>query len=99
MTDSSTGYAAVAVAVFFFGSNFVPVKKYDTGDGMFYQWLMASAIFLWGLGLQLYLCYNPPPSTASGSKRAAYESARLIVLPKMPCAAKRSAVVSPGGGV
>ena len=60
-TDATTGYAAVAIAVLFFGSNFVPVKKYDTGDGMFYQWLMASAIFLWGLGLQLYLCFNPPP--------------------------------------
>ena len=47
-TDATTGYAAVAIAVLFFGSNFVPVKRYDTGDGMFFQWVMASAIFAWG---------------------------------------------------
>lgn len=27
------GYIGALVAVAFFGSNFVPVKKYDTGDG------------------------------------------------------------------
>ena len=43
--------AALVYAVvygLFFGSNFVPVKRYDTGDGMFFQWVMASAIFAWG---------------------------------------------------
>lgn len=28
------GYIGALVAVVFFGSNFVPVKKYETGDGM-----------------------------------------------------------------
>jgi len=28
------GYFAVTVAALFFGSNFVPVKKFETGDGM-----------------------------------------------------------------
>lgn len=27
------GYIGAIVAIVFFGSNFVPVKKYDTGDG------------------------------------------------------------------
>ena len=45
---AGVGYLAVAIAVLFFGSNFVPVKRYDTGDGMFFQWVMASAIFAWG---------------------------------------------------
>jgi len=27
------GYICAIVAIVFFGSNFVPVKKYDTGDG------------------------------------------------------------------
>lgn len=27
------GYIGAIVAVLFFGSNFVPVKKYETGDG------------------------------------------------------------------
>ena len=40
--------AVPLIAVLFFGSNFVPVKRYDTGDGMFFQWVMASAIFAWG---------------------------------------------------
>eukprot|EP01137_Pigoraptor_chileana_P016558 Opistho-2@73499 len=39
------GYLAAVVAVLFFGSNFVPVKKFDTGDGMFFQWVMCAAIW------------------------------------------------------
>ena len=27
------GYIGAVVAIVFFGSNFVPVKKYETGDG------------------------------------------------------------------
>ena len=29
------GFIAAAIAVVFFGSNFVPLKKFETGDGMF----------------------------------------------------------------
>lgn len=43
------GYMAVFVAMFFFGSNFLPVKKYDTGDGIFFQWIMCAAIWMLGL--------------------------------------------------
>jgi len=32
-----------------FGSNFVPVKKFDTGDGVFYQWIMCSAVWIAGM--------------------------------------------------
>ena len=28
------GWVGVVIAVVFFGSNFIPVKKFDTGDGM-----------------------------------------------------------------
>ena len=51
----ATGYVAVAIAVVFFGTNFVPVKRFETGDGMFFQWVMCSAIFCWGLVLQARL--------------------------------------------
>ena len=34
------GYAAIATASLFFGSNFVPVKKFETGDGVFFQWIL-----------------------------------------------------------
>ena len=52
-----------------------------------------------GTDIVLPSAQNAPPSTASGSKRAAYASARLIREPKRPCDAKRSATVSPGGGL
>lgn len=47
------GYIAALVAVVFYGSNFVPVKKYETGDGMFFQWVMSSAIISTGIVIQL----------------------------------------------
>ena len=31
--SSWEGYVGAVVAVIFFGSNFVPVKKFETGDG------------------------------------------------------------------
>ncbi|XP_033632022.1 transmembrane protein 144-like isoform X2 [Asterias rubens] len=43
------GFIGAAVAIVFFGSNLVPVKKADTGDGMFYQWVDCVAI--WHVGL------------------------------------------------
>lgn len=32
-TDLAIGFTSSAVAVVLFGTNFVPVKKFDTGDG------------------------------------------------------------------
>jgi len=32
-----------------FGSNFVPVKKFETGDGVFFQWILCCAIWLSGM--------------------------------------------------
>ena len=29
------GYICAAIAVVFYGSNFIPVKKYETGDGLY----------------------------------------------------------------
>lgn len=49
------GYVAVAIAVLGFGTNFVPVKRFETGDGIFFQWVMCTAIWCWGLALQLVL--------------------------------------------
>ena len=51
----ATGYVAVVIAVLFFGTKFVPVKRFETGDLMFFQWVMCSAIFCWGIVLQLVL--------------------------------------------
>ncbi|XP_060707524.1 transmembrane protein 144-like isoform X2 [Hemiscyllium ocellatum] len=49
------GFIACAVAVVFFGSNFVPVKKFDTGDGMFFQWILCAAIWIVSLVVNLIL--------------------------------------------
>ena len=42
-----------------FGSNFIPVKKYNTGDGMFFQWVLCIGIWLVGLIVNL-IRYQPP---------------------------------------
>ncbi|KAK6173454.1 hypothetical protein SNE40_016900 [Patella caerulea] len=47
------GFICAIVAVVFYGSNFVPVKKYETGDGMFFQWILCTAIFICGLIFQI----------------------------------------------
>ncbi|CAH1777680.1 unnamed protein product [Owenia fusiformis] len=43
------GYIAAGIAVLFFGSNFAPIKKFETGDGIFFQWILCSAIWITGL--------------------------------------------------
>ena len=58
--SEAVGYVAVLIATLFFGSNFVPVKRYETHDGMYYQWVMCAAVFLTGLVLQLILFADPP---------------------------------------
>ncbi|XP_076467448.1 transmembrane protein 144-like isoform X2 [Babylonia areolata] len=47
------GFITAGVAVIFYGSNFVPVKKYETGDGMFFQWMLCIGIFMTGLVVQI----------------------------------------------
>eukprot|EP00760_Papus_ankaliazontas_P019082 PhM_4_TR17871/c0_g1_i1/m.11081 len=48
------GYAAIAIAVVCWGSNFVPVKKYDTGNGIYFQWVMCVGIWFVGALVQIY---------------------------------------------
>eukprot|EP00062_Callorhinchus_milii_P012011 gi/632958732/ref/XP_007895207.1/ PREDICTED: transmembrane protein 144 [Callorhinchus milii] len=52
------GFISLAVAVIGFGSNFVPVKKIDTGDGLFFQWIFCTAI--WVVSLVVHLIQNCP---------------------------------------
>ncbi|VDM57440.1 unnamed protein product [Angiostrongylus costaricensis] len=47
----SIGLCACGVSAVFFGSMFVPIKKFDPKDGMFAQWVMASAILLIGFAV------------------------------------------------
>ncbi|NXX84984.1 TM144 protein, partial [Urocolius indicus] len=57
-TDLTIGFTSSAVAVFLFGTNFVPVKKFDTGDGMFFQWILCASI--WIVSLVVNLMQNCP---------------------------------------
>ncbi|XP_038204316.1 transmembrane protein 144 isoform X2 [Arvicola amphibius] len=54
-TEFTAGYLSSAVAILLYGSNFVPLKKYDTGDGMFLQWVLCAAIWLVALVVNLIL--------------------------------------------
>ncbi|KAF2978651.1 hypothetical protein EK904_010643 [Melospiza melodia maxima] len=57
-TDLAIGFASSTVAVLLFGTNFVPVKKFDTGDGMFFQWILCASI--WIVSLVVNLIQNCP---------------------------------------
>jgi hypothetical protein len=60
-TDSTQwiGWVGVVVAVLTLGSNYVPVKKLDTGDGMFFQWTLCMGI--WMVGLVVNIIQQQPP--------------------------------------
>ncbi|XP_078601424.1 transmembrane protein 144-like [Branchiostoma floridae x Branchiostoma japonicum] len=47
--ETYLGFIAAGVSVAFFGTNLVPIKKVDTGDGMFFQWMFCSAVWCVGL--------------------------------------------------
>ncbi|KAL6073526.1 Transmembrane protein 144a [Balamuthia mandrillaris] len=46
------GFLAAAVAVIFFGSNYVPVKQFEAGDGIFFQFILCAGIWFDGLIVQ-----------------------------------------------
>uniref|UniRef100_A0A914V6W1 Transmembrane protein 144 n=1 Tax=Plectus sambesii TaxID=2011161 RepID=A0A914V6W1_9BILA len=46
--DVGAGLAACGIASVFFGTMFVPIKPYDTGDGLFVQWVISIAILVVG---------------------------------------------------
>ena len=52
------GYASVCVSVLFFGSNLLPIKQFETGDGMLYQFVFAAAI--WVVGFVVFCVQSFP---------------------------------------
>jgi drug/metabolite transporter (DMT)-like permease len=54
LSSQAFGYSAMVLVAFFYGSNYVPAKKCQTGDGMAFQWFMAVGIFFWTL-LMMFL--------------------------------------------
>ncbi|XP_030305652.1 transmembrane protein 144 isoform X2 [Calypte anna] len=57
-TDLAIGFTSSTVAVLLFGTNLVPVKKFDTGDGMFFQWVLCASV--WIVSLVVNLIQNCP---------------------------------------
>jgi hypothetical protein len=55
MSDSTVGYIATFIAIFCFGSNFVPLKRVTIGDGVFFQFIMCNAIFMTSLPIYIYM--------------------------------------------
>lgn len=45
-TDLTTGFISSSVAILLFGSNYVPLKKYDTGDGNYFYFIVNLKWFL-----------------------------------------------------
>ncbi|XP_030836295.1 transmembrane protein 144 [Strongylocentrotus purpuratus] len=58
ISSNTAGFIGSAVAIVGFGSNFVPVKHVETGDGVFFQWIMCSGIWFVGLMINLFR-YSP----------------------------------------
>lgn len=47
------GFLFAGFSVLAFGSSYIPVKAFETGDGMFFQWVMGASIFIVGLVVNL----------------------------------------------
>ncbi|KAL0584052.1 hypothetical protein ABG067_006042 [Albugo candida] len=47
--QTALGYVALVLAILFYGSCYVPAKRYHTYDGIIYQWFMCSGILITGL--------------------------------------------------
>ena len=60
-SDATSGYLAVVTAGFFFGSNFVPVKQYDAGNGFFFQVCMCNGVLFVGVCLHCFLGFPDVP--------------------------------------
>lgn len=53
-----TGFLFLIGSSFLYGSNYVPVKQYETGDGMFFQFVLC--IGIWLVGFIVYWCRHFP---------------------------------------
>jgi glucose uptake protein GlcU len=50
--NAAAGYVGVAVAVFLFGTNYIPARHLRSGNGVFFQFAMAVGILVVGVGIQ-----------------------------------------------
>jgi glucose uptake protein GlcU len=59
MSDAVLGFAGVVIAVFFFGSNFLPLKNIKIGDGVFFQFCMCNGIFITSIPILIFQSFPP----------------------------------------
>lgn len=52
------GFIILVISSFLFGSNYIPVKQFKTGDGMFFQLILC--IGVWLVGFVVYCFRNFP---------------------------------------
>eukprot|EP01038_Epipyxis_sp_PR26KG_P005955 gene5955-8208_t len=57
--NSLVGYIAALIAVLFFGSNWVPLKKLKIEDGIFFQFCMCCGIFITSIPVQIIQNFPP----------------------------------------
>ena len=62
-TATGVGLSCCLASVLLFGSNYLPVKRYEVGDGLFFQWLLCCGIYLVGVSVNSMhlLSATPPP--------------------------------------
>mmetsp|Transcript_20289 Transcript_20289/g.24247 ORF Transcript_20289/g.24247 Transcript_20289/m.24247 type:complete len:395 (+) Transcript_20289:174-1358(+) len=53
-SKGSIGFLYAFIAVICFGSNFVPIKRVETKDGVHFSVVMTTAVWLTGLGVQMH---------------------------------------------
>lgn len=51
------GYIAIIVSVLFLGSNYLPIKHFETGDGMFFQLMFTTSVWIVGFFVNLIKGY------------------------------------------
>uniref|UniRef100_A0A2C9M793 Transmembrane protein 144 n=1 Tax=Biomphalaria glabrata TaxID=6526 RepID=A0A2C9M793_BIOGL len=73
------GYICAFIAVIMYGSNFVPIKKFYTGDGMFFQWILCSGVFVVGIVVQIIRQSSFHPIVMMGG--AIWTTGNLCVVP------------------
>uniref|UniRef100_A0AAR2IIT9 Transmembrane protein 144b n=1 Tax=Pygocentrus nattereri TaxID=42514 RepID=A0AAR2IIT9_PYGNA len=82
--DKIYGFLSCLVAVLLYGSNFVPVKKVNTGDGMFFQWISCAAIWVVGLvGDTLFRSSKAHPAAMLGG--VIWATGNITSVPVVKC--------------
>ena len=58
MSGTLLGLCGIAISIVFLGTNYVPVKKYRTYDGVLFQWYQSSGTAVVGLVLAIIVDWN-----------------------------------------